>query len=188
MGYVFGMMMTVGLMLCLLQGSPETALEAMIAGAGEAVSLSLSLGGAYLLFLGLMRIAEEAGVMKNLSKRMSPLVNWLIPNAGSAAAPITLNLAANVLGLGNAATPFGLAAMRELQRNNRQMERATHGMCMFLCINASSIQLIPSTVLSLRAAAGSTDISAVILPTLIATTVSTLTAVLLCRLCRRAGL
>lgn len=185
MSFVFGLLLLASLVTCALTASPALVLESMLAGAADAVTLCLSLTGAYMLFLGLIRIAEEAGLMQALSRRMKRLVCWLIPNAGDAAGPITLNLAANILGLGNAATPFGLAAMEAMQRDNKDKTRATHGMCMFLCLNAAGFQLIPSTVIALRAAAGSSDPARVIVPSLIACAVSTAVAILGCRLLRR---
>jgi len=178
-------MILFGVLLSFIKGEPSLMVDAMLRGTGDAVTLCLSLAGAYLLWMGLMGIAREAGLMDSLSKRMRPLIKKLMPGAGSATGPITLNFAANFLGLGNAATPFGLAAMQELDMGNPIPGRATDDMCMFLCINASAIQLLPTTVISLMVNAGSRDPYCIVLPTLIATLASTMTAVLLCLLLRR---
>ncbi|MBR0026694.1 MAG: nucleoside recognition protein [Clostridia bacterium] len=185
MKWVWSGMLLFGVLLSFLRGDPSLVVDAMLRGTADAVTLCLSLAGAYLLWMGLMGIAKEAGLMDALARKMRPLIKRLMPNAGSAAAPITLNFAANFLGLGNAATPFGLAAMQELEKGNPTPGKATHDMCMFLCINASAIQLIPTTVISLMVSAGSRDPYRIVLPTLLATLASTVTAVLLCLLFRR---
>ncbi|MEL7610237.1 MAG: nucleoside recognition domain-containing protein [Bacillota bacterium] len=182
MAWVFGGFILAGVILGFVSGTPGAIVDSLIQGASDAVTLCISLAGAYMLWMGLMRVAQQSGMIDSLSRRMRPLIRFLIPGAGSATAPITLNLAANFLGMGNAATPFGLAAMQELNRSNPRPGRATDAMCMFLCINASSIQLIPTTVISLRVAAGSADPYAIVLPTLIATLICAVSAVMLCRL------
>lgn len=106
-------------------------------------------------------------------------------DSSEAMAPITLNLAANFLGLGSAATPFGIEAMAELQKANRLGNAASDDMCMFIALNSSAVELLPTSVLALRAAAGSTDPYCVVLPTFIASLVSASCAALLCRLLKR---
>lgn len=185
MNWVWSGMIFLGVLLSFLRGDPAIVVDAMLQGTADAVTLCLSLAGAYLLWMGLMGVAKKAGLIAALSRRMKPLIKKLIPDAGDAAGPITLNFAANFLGLGNAATPFGLAAMQELEKTNPVPGRATDAMCMFLCINASAIQLIPTTVISLAVSAGSKAPYEIVLPTLLATLASTVTAVLLCLLFRR---
>ena len=108
-----------------------------------------------------------------------------MPDSSEAMAPITLNLAANFLGLGSAATPFGIEAMAELQKANRRGNAASDDMCMFIALNSSAVELLPTSVLALRAAAGSADPYFVVLPTFIASLVSASCAVLLCLLLKR---
>ena len=108
-------MLLLGLIACMMSGNAEGAMEAMLAGAGEAVTLSLSLAGAYMLWMGLMNVAKEAGLIDALARAVRKPLALLFPNAPGAVAPITLNLAANFFGMGSAATPFGLAAMKELR-------------------------------------------------------------------------
>ena len=165
----------------------DAALAAMMAGANEAVALCLELAGAYLLFLGLLGVAKRAGLMESLSGLLRGATGWLFPGSGAAAGPIALTLSANMLGLGNAATPLGLAAMRELDRGNPRPGVATDNMCAFIAINASAPQLLPTGVLALRQAAGSAVPAAVVLPSLLATCCSTAVAVLLCRLLMRGS-
>ena len=185
MGWLWGLLFCTGACALMAQSGGEAAFSAMLAGAGEAVSLCLELAGAYLLFMGLIGILQRAGAMEALSKRLDPAVRWLFPGAGEAGAAIALSLAANVLGLGNAATPFGLTAMRQLEERNPHPGRATYDMCAFIAVNASALQLLPTGVLALRQAAGSEAAGSVMLPSLLATALSTVVAVALCRLFRK---
>ena len=179
MKWLWGGMLAIGIIGCMVKGAPDVA-DTMTAGALEAVELCISLAGGYMLFMGLIKLAERAGLIAKLARLTSPAIGRLFPDSPSAAAPITLNLAMNFFGMGSAATPFGLAAMRELEKTNRSKGRATNDMCMFLCLNAAALELIPANVLALRSAyGGARD---VILPTFIASVAAFLTAVLLCRL------
>ena len=182
---LWGGMIVIGILVGMLTGRGEARLDAMIAGAADAVTLAISLGGAYMFFMGIMGVARECGLIDSLAKLVRPLMKRLFPNAGAAVAPITLNLAANFFGLGNAATPFGLEAMKELQKSNREPSRATDDMCMFIALNASAIELLPTSVLALRAAAGSADAYSVIWPTFASSVVGFVAAVLLCMAFRR---
>lgn len=185
MSYIFGVMFISGVLALIVTAGGDAATASMLAGAGEAVSLCLELAGAYLLFMGLMGVARRAGLMDVLSRRLAPVTRWLFPNAGEAAGPITLCFAANMLGMGNAATPFGLEAMRELDRHNPHPGVATDEMCVLIAVNGSALQLLPTGLLALRQAAGSAAPAAVVVPSLLASAVSTAVAVVLCRLCTR---
>lgn len=135
-----------------------------------------------------MRVAEESGLIASISRRMRGLIMALfpgVPPGHPAIGSMTMNIIANMLGMGNAATPLGLKAMHELQEINRGRDEATHDMCMFLIINTSSVQLIPTTVIALRSAAGSLNPSEIIGTSLIATTCSTLTGILAAKVLRR---
>lgn len=183
MAWIWTVLFITGGAFVTLRHGGDAALASMLAGASEAVTLCLELAGAYLLFMGLLGVAKRAGLMEALSKRLSGAVDWLFPGCKSAAGPIALALSANMLGLGNAATPFGLAAMRALDESNPRPGRATDNMCAFIAINASALQLLPTGVLALRQAAGSAVPAAVVLPSILATACSTVAAVLLCRAC-----
>ena len=179
---LFALMFAAGTVALLIERGGDATLAAMLSGAGEAVTLCLELAGAYLLFCGLIGVVKRAGGMEALGRRLSGPVRWLFPGAGGAAAAIALTLSANVLGLGNAATPFGLAAMRELEKVNPHPGRATDDMCAFIAINASALQLLPTGVIALRASAGSAAPADIVVPTILATLASTAAAVLLCKL------
>jgi|GEM_PF-382954 len=152
--------------------------------AGVAVTLAIELIGIMMLWLGLMRIAQEAGLVRHLARLMKPIMRRLFPDIppdGEAMGAILMNIAANMFGLGNAATPIGLKAMEELQKLNKNKEYASNAMCMLLAINTSGVELIPATIIGYRVAAGSHDIMK-FWPLMVATTtVSTIVAVLVCK-------
>jgi spore maturation protein SpmA len=168
--------------------SPMAALSAsMVDSAGGAVELAIGLVGVMALFLGLMKVAEEGGMLKILSRLIRPLMVRLFPDVPPdhpAMGAMILNLAANALGLGNAATPFGIRAMQELDRLNTHRGTATDAMVLFLAINTSSVTLLPTGVIALRAAAGSSDPAAILPTTLLATIGSTIAAVAAAKLYR----
>ena len=182
MKWIWGGMLALGLLTGMVHGNAQGAADALATGAGEAVTLCISLTGAYMLWMGLMRVAEEAGLVKKLSRAAKPLLKKLFPSSsGEAIAAITLNLCANFFGMGSAATPFGLSTMKAMAVKNDKPGVATDDMCMFLALNSSGLQLIPTTVLALRASAGSTDAYSIVVPTFIASVLSALAAVGLCK-------
>ena len=186
LGYFFVIMISVGMLFCIMNGTADLALGYMLEGADSALELMLGLGGSYILWLGIMKVAERAGLVTALSRRMEKPLRLLMPKVGSAAAPITLNLAANFFGLGNAATPFGIEAMKELTKNRGERSSiASNDVCMFLALNSSCIQLIPTSVIAIRAACGSANPSSIILPTLISSILSSILTIILCKLCGR---
>lgn len=185
MNWLFAIMLAAGFVTCFIGGGADAALDCLTAGASEAVTLSLTLAGAYMLWMGLMRIATDAGLVDSLSRAAQRPLGKLFPNAGSAVAPITLNLTTNFFGMGSAATPFGLAAMKELSAAGGGGAVATDAMCMFLALNSSAIELLPTGVLALRAAAGSADAYSVIVPTFVASIFAFASAIASCKLlCR----
>lgn len=153
-----------------------------------AVGLSISLIGIMALWLGLMKIAEEAGLMQALARGIAPLFRILfpsIPKGHPAAGAILMNFAANMLGLDNAATPLGIKAMKELQKLNGDKQTASNAMVMFLCINVSSITLLPASIIGYRAANNSNNLTQFMVPMLIATTIGTATAIISCLIVQR---
>ncbi len=185
MNWLWGLMLAAGLIAGAINGDPGGAADALITGMSDAVTLCLSLAGAYMLWMGLMNVAKEAGLIDGLSRAAKPVFKRLFPHSPQAVAPVTLNLAANFFGLGSAATPFGLKAMREFEKANPQKGVATHDMCMFLCLNAAAVELLPTNVLAMRAVYGSNDVYAVVLPTFVSSAAAFLAAFLLARLFQR---
>lgn len=180
MNVVILLLMTVGIAVSILCGRSDSVTAALQNGAEDAVSNVLRLSGAYLIWMGLLNIAKEAGLIRALSRLLSPLLKLLFPHAGKAKEAISLNLAANMLGMGNAATPYGLAAMRLLNESNPHPGVATNEMCVLLAVNASCLELFPATLVGMRAGFGSAHPSAVVLPTLLSSLSATLVAVVLC--------
>jgi len=145
-----------------------------------AVKLCITLIGIMALWLGLMNIAKDAGLVDALARAMRPAMRWLfpdVPDGHPAQGSMLMNLSANALGMGNAATPFGLKAMNDLQTLNKVPDTCTNAMSMFLAINTSSVTLIPITMIGLRIGAGSTNAAGPMAGLLMATTTSTATAI-----------
>jgi len=180
MGIVWFLLLALGLAAAWAGGDVEGFTKGALDGAGGAVTLAIGLVGMLALWSGLLRIAQEAGLTALLSRAMAPVMRRLfpeIPRDHPALAAMTLNVAANALGLGNAATPIGLDAMEKLQTLNPRRDTATDAMVLFLVINASSVQLVPATVVALRAAGGAAAPADVVGPTLLATLVSTVVGI-----------
>jgi spore maturation protein SpmA/spore maturation protein SpmB len=174
-------------------GSGDTApmdqlATAMIDSAKGSVELALGLVGVMALFLGLMKVAEKGGLLVIIAKTVRPLMIRLFPEVPAdhpAMGAIILNISANVLGLGNAATPFGIRAMQELDKLNPHKGTATNAMALFLAINTSSVTILPTGVIALRAAAGSSDPAGIVPTTLFATICSTIVAITSAKLLQR---
>ncbi len=168
-----------------LQSPMEALSTAMVESSAGAVELAIGLVGVMTLFLGLMKVAEAGGMLVILARLIRPLMVRLFPEVPAdhpAMGAMILNLSANALGLGNAATPFGIRAMQELESLNRQPGTATNAMALFLAINTSSVTLLPTGVIALRAAAGSADPAIIMPTTLFATIGSTSVAILAAKL------
>ena len=201
LNYLWGFMILIGLGYGIVTGQVEALSNAAIDSAGEAVTLALTMLGIMAMWTGLMEVARRAGIMDRMTKGLYPMLRFLfprIPKGHKANEYIAANIIANVLGLGWAATPMGLKAMKELASLEReriakqkkpggmdpddvQVTKASDEMCTFLVINISSLQLIPVSVIAYRAQYGAVNPAAIVLPGLIATVASTLAAVIFCR-------
>ncbi|MDY4593376.1 MAG: hypothetical protein SO434_08315 [Eubacteriales bacterium] len=171
--------MMIGSLLLVTITAPESALSIMLGGAKSAIGLSVSLCAIYTVWLSVLQVIDKTGMGKALSKAFRPLTKKLFKGESDLALEyITLNFSANLLGMGGAATPLGIKAMEYMQDGT---ERASDNMILFVVINATSIQLLPATIIGLRASKGSASASDIILPSLIATTFSTLIGVILCK-------
>ena len=164
-----------------IQGRIDDVVHAITDSAKLGFEVALGLTGILALWLGIMGIATESGLVNHLARALRPVLRRLfpeIPLEDPAMGAILLNIAANMLGLANAATPFGLQAMKELQRLNTHVHTASNSMCTFLAINTSSVQLIPTTAIAFLAANGSIDPTSVIFSSLVASSVSTTVAII----------
>ena len=182
MNVIWGGMIVVAMLFGASNGIVEQLNDSMIQGAVDAVLLMLKMAGGFAVWCGLMEIVKRMGAAEGLTKLLRPALLLLFPDIKrqETIKSITMNLSANMLGLGNAATPMGIKAMELLSDENGKSETASRAICMFLVLNASSVQLFPSTVITLRMVMGSQNPGAVVIPTLIATAASAITGVAIC--------
>lgn len=174
-------MILVAVIVGFIEGRIDAVVRAVTDSAKLGFEIALGLAGIMSLWLGIMSIATESGLVAKLGYLLKPILKRLfpdIPNDHPAMGAMVMNIAANMLGLANAATPFGLQAMKELQSLNQHTQIATNSMCTFLAINTSSVQLIPATAIAFLAANGSTNPSSIILSSILATTISTIVAII----------
>ena len=200
MNYLWAFMILTGIIYGAFHGTLPQITTAALDSAKEAVTLCITMMGVMSFWVGLMRIAEKAGIIEGLSRRMRPVLHFLFPDLPQehpANEYIATNMIANVFGLGWAATPAGLEAMEELQKleEDRRLGKAagpvrkrgvaSNEMCTFLIVNISSLQLIPVSVIAYRSQYGSVNPTAVVGPGIVATAVSTGAAILFCRIMDR---
>lgn len=202
MNYLWGFMILIGVVYAALTGTLPAVTEAAVNSAKEAVTLCIAMMGVMSFWVGIMRIAENAGIIEGAAKKMSPILHFLFPNIPKghpANRYIATNMIANVFGLGWAATPAGLKAMEALEdlekeRKNAQYladaatetgRAASNEMCTFLIINISSLQLIPINMIAYRQQYGSVNAAGIIAPAIVATCISTLAAVVFCKIKNR---
>lgn len=188
LNYLWGFMILIGIVYGAWNGTMPEVTQAAINSAKEAVALAITMTGVMAFWMGIMKIAEKSGLISAAVKKMHPVLKFLFPNIPKehpAGHYIAVNMIANLLGLGWAATPAGLKAMEYMQQLNEKKNRATKEMCTFLIINISSLQLIPMNIVAYRSQYGSVRPTAVIGPGLIATTISTAVAVIFCKVMAR---
>jgi spore maturation protein A len=188
LNYVWFGLMAVALVVAAINGTAEAVTRGAVESASSAVQIAIGLVGIMTLWLGMMRIAEAAGLVTLVGRALRPLLRWLfpeVPAAHPAAGAIVLALAANMLGLNNAATPLGIKAMEELQTLNPEKGTASNPMVTFMAVTTSGVQLIPASMIGVLAAAGSTNPTAIIAPTLIATFIGTVAAVVAAKVLQR---
>ncbi len=174
---VWLVLIVAGIIVSVITGRVEEVTAGMMNSVSYSVELVIGLVGMMALWVGVMRVAEESGLVRRISLVIRPVLSRIfpeIPPRHPAMGAMVMNITANMLGLGNAATPLGINAMRELQHLNPCPRTATNAMCTFLVINTSSVQLVPATVIGLRAAAGSANPTEIVGTALIATACSTL--------------
>ena len=164
----------------ILSGNFENLNSSIFEGANDAVTLSINLLGSLCLWSGIMQIASDSSLVKKLSKLLSPILNFLFPSLitnNKIKKEISMNIIANILGLGNASTPLGLKAMESMQKENPKKDTLSNPMMMFIVINTASIQLIPTTVIAIRNSLNSQNPTSIIFPTWIATILAAITEI-----------
>ena len=191
MNWIFLALIVISVLVGAFTGTMPKVSDASINSAKSAADLALSLIGQMTLWLGLFGVVREAGLLRSMANLLKPIMTRLfpeVPPSHPAMAAMIMNFAANMLGLGNAATPFGLKAMAELDSLNDRKGVATNSMALFLAINVSGLALLPLGVVAVRAASGSKDAAGIIAPTWIATICSTLCAILVAKLLEKRKL
>ncbi|GAB6156980.1 nucleoside recognition domain-containing protein [Desulfotomaculum varum] len=185
--YVWLGMMVFGVLVAAAQGRVEVVTRAALEGAQVAVKTSLSLIAIITFWLGMMKLAEAAGLVRGLARLVRPLTGFLFPSVPKdhpAMGAIVMNLSANILGLGNAATPMGLIAMQELQKLNQGRSTASEAMCTFLALNTGCVTLIPTTIIGIRVLYGSSNPTEIVGTTIFATLCGMTVAILADRVLR----
>jgi spore maturation protein A len=169
---VWVVLLVAGILVGAWQHRLPDVTQAAVSSAEKGVEVALGFVGIMTLWLGMARIAEESGLLRRLAGGLAPILRRLFPALPAddpALGNISMNLVANMLGMGGAATPFGLKAMRDLARRNPTPDTATNHMITFLALNTAALNLVPATVIALRAAAGSRDPTIIVGPTIVAT-------------------
>jgi spore maturation protein A len=188
LNYIWFGLMATALVVAAFNGTVDGVTRGAMESASTAVQIAIGLIGIMTLWLGIMRVAEAAGLVSLLGRALRPLLRRLFPEVPSdhpAAGAIVLAIAANMLGLNNAATPLGIKAMEELQALNPDKDTASNPMVTFLAMTTSGVQLIPATMIGVLAAAGSQQPTAIIAPSIIATFVGTVAAVIAAKVLQR---
>lgn len=191
LNYIWAFMIIIGIIYAILTGNIETVSNGFLDSSKEAITLCITMLGVVSFWTGIMEVGKQAGIIKQLTKLITPLVNFLfpdIPKEHKSREYITTNMIANIMGLGWAATPPGLKAMESLAELNRDKNGearrhiATNEMCTFLVINISSLQLIPVNIIAYRSQYGSVNPTAIVAPAIVATLISTIVGVIYCKI------
>lgn len=188
LNYLWGGMILIGIVVASFTGNIPNVTQAILDSSKEAITLCITMLGIIAMWCGMMEIAERAGLIKELSKKMKPFLSWLFPDVPKdhkALDYISTNVIANILGLGWAATPAGIKAMESLQTLNKKKDEASRAMCMFLVFNMSSLQIISVNIIAYRAQFNSQNPSEIIAPGFFSTIVSTIAGIGIVKLIER---
>lgn len=186
--YIWIFLILIGIIFSFISGNFEVINNSILTNGNEALELILSILPIIVLWTGIMKIAEDSGLLKRFANLVQPLLSKLfptVPKNNPALGYIASNIAANMMGLGSAATPFGLKAMKELQKINDKKDTASVPMITFLVLNTAGVTIVPTTVLALRIASGSSNPSEIIIPGVIATACSSIAGLTLDYFIRR---
>lgn len=185
MNYIFYFLIVASIIIGAINGKLQDVVNSIMDGAELSVKIAFSLIGIMAFWLGMMRIAEKSGIIKFISKLLQPITKFLfneLPENSPAIGDIAMNFTANAFGLANAATPFGICAMEELQKENKEKKQASNSMCLFLGMNTAGFQLIPTTVLAVLVGIGYKNPTEIIAPTLIVTSIAFVSAILIAKI------
>jgi len=185
MNYIFYFLIVASIIIGAINGKLQDVVNSIMDGAELSVKIAFSLIGIMAFWLGMMRIVEKSGIIKFISKLLQPITKFLfneLPENSPAIGDIAMNFTANAFGLANAATPFGIRAMEELQKENKEKKQASNSMCLFLGMNTAGFQLIPTTVLAVLVGIGYKNPTEIIAPTLIVTSIAFVSAILIAKI------
>lgn len=185
MNYIFYFLIVFSIIIGAINGKLQDVVNAVMSGAELSVKVAFSLIGIMAFWLGIMRIAEKSGLISWISKVLRPITKVLfneLPEDSPAVGDIAMNFSANAFGLSNAATPFGIKAMEELQKVNKDKTTATNSMCLLLGMNTAGFQLIPTTVLAVLVGIGYKNPTEIIAPTLLVTLIAFISAIVMAKL------
>lgn len=186
--YIWFALIFLGILVSLITGKGDEVSSYIVNSSDSTVKLILGLVGIMCFWCGVMKVAEKSGLTEKLSRIMKPILKKLFKDAAKdekALGAIVMNLTANMMGLSNAATPFGIKAMEEMDRLNDTKGVASNDMALFLVMNAACIQLVPSTIISIRAACNSHNPGVIILPAIISTATALVVGIVCCKILQR---
>ena len=185
MNVIFILLILISLIFAVYSGRLDETVNAMFSASMRAVEVSISLIGVMALWLGFVKIAQKSGLIELFAKIISPLLRFIfneLPKDSPAFSNIALNISANALGLSNAATPFGIKAMKDLKKESNSKDKASNSMCIFLAMCTSGFQLVPSSVLAILVASGAKNPVEIILPVFLVTMSTFIFAVFLAKM------
>ena len=188
MNYIFTFLILISLICAITNGTMSETIDAILKSSQKAVEISLGLIGIMAFWLGMVNIAKKSGLMELFSKAIKKPLLKIFPDLeknDEAISNIALNISANALGLMNAATPFGIKAMENMQEKNPNKENATNSMCTFLAINTAGFQIVPAVVIAILSANGMENPSQIIIPTLVVTTIAFISALFFSKILER---
>lgn len=188
MGYIFYFLIIASIIFGAINGTLSEVGNAVLSGAGTAVTLALSIIGIMAFWLGIMNIAQKSGLIAKITNLIRPITKWLfsdIPKDSKVMGDVAMSVSANVFGLTNAATPISIRVMKQLQKYNVNKASASNAMCMFLSMHTASFQLIPATVIAVLVATGYPNPTEIILPTLIVSTITFTSAILITKVLQK---
>ncbi|MDD3236464.1 MAG: nucleoside recognition domain-containing protein [Candidatus Gastranaerophilales bacterium] len=188
MNFIWFLLIFISIIIGAITGKLPDVVNAILEGAKTSIDVVLAIMGVMVFWLGIMKIAEKSGIIKVISKIIQPVAKWLFPEINSeskAIGDVALNFSANALGLANAATPIGIKAMEEFQKENINKSSASDAMCTFLAMNTAGFQLIPATVIAILAGFGAKNPTEIIVPTLIVTTFAFCSAIFIAKILKK---
>ena len=183
--YIWFFILVIGIVVGIITGRGELMSKVIISSTTSSVDLITKLLGIMSLWCGIMKIAEKSGLTDKLAKILKPILKLILKDAGKddkTLGSIVMNITANMMGLSNAATPFGIKAMENMQEVNSDKDTASDDMAMFLVLNAACIQIIPTTIISIRAASGSNSPADIILPSILTTGMAGIVGIISCKI------